>query len=501
MARAAGAGEEVEGLEARALRFLVMAGDRALGLDVSRADARYAAALELAPPGHAFRPELLAKRADAVRQMGRSPEAATALEQATQAFLARGDRLAAGRAMGTLSSVLMTMGSAGQEEMAVEAVRLLEAEPPGPDLIAAYARMAGVKLVLGDFRETITWVDRAGALAEELGLDVPTRALGFRGYARCSLGDAAGLGEMRAALALAVERGEGRDAAVMHNNLAVALSPIEGPARALEACEEGISFAERRGIREFALAIAAATLDPLVDVGAWDRALGLARTIADQAESSGDVADLIQARWAQTRILAHRGQAEEAAPLAAWLVGAARESGGPEDIIAAFAAASRTYLALGRRDELLDLLAEIERLPHVRDVPTYPASLCELMRIAVAAGDPVLAARLADGLEPVFALHEHALCAADAILLEIRGLYEAAAGRYREAADRWDRFQVVPERAHALLGMARCLLAAGRTAEAVPAARTARDTFDRLGAEPFATQAGDLLGGPVAPPA
>jgi tetratricopeptide (TPR) repeat protein len=348
--------------------------------------------------------------------------------------------------------------------------------------------MAGVRLVLGDFREAIAWADRAIALAEELGLAAPARALGFRGYARCSLGDAAGLDEMRSALASAVDRGEGRDAAVLHNNLAVALSPIEGPARVLAACEEGIAFAERRGIQEFALAIAAASLDPMVEVGEWDRALGLAGTIAAQAEESGDVADLIQARWVQARILAGRGDAESAAPLADWLLATARESGSPEDIVPTFAAVSRTYLGVGRPGEALDLLVEIDRMPHVRDGPTYPAYVCELMRSAVAVGDPALAARLADGFRPVFALHEHALRAAGAILLEAGGDHAAAFGRYEEAAERWDRFRMVPERAHALLGMARCSLAAGRAEPGSRAAREAREIFARLGATPSAAE-------------
>jgi class 3 adenylate cyclase/tetratricopeptide (TPR) repeat protein len=493
LTKAIGRADAALELEAPALRFLTLAGDRALALDVSRAEANYAGALELAPPGHPERPALLARWADAVRQIGRSPEAAAALEEAIDAFEARDDRIAAARAMGLLSSVLVVLATARHEEVAVRAVNLLESAPPGPDLVAAYARMAGVKLVLGAPGETIVWVDRAVDMAGDLGLEVPARALGFRGYARCSLGEAEGLDDMRAALALAEQRGEGRDAAVLYNNLAVALWPVEGPASVLAACAEGIGFSERRGIRELAMAIAAASLDPLVDAGEWDRALELAESIAGEAEESGDVADLLQSRWSRARVLADRGEGARAAPLADWLVETAREAGGVEDVIAGYTAAAATYATLGRTDRARELLLDIDRMPHVREGPTYPAYLCPMLRTAVDAGDTALAGRLAGGVEPMFPYHRHALLAADAILREARDEQDEAAGRYGEAAERWAAFGVVPERGHALLGRGRCLVALGSGAEALGPLRDAREVFAGLGARPALEEAERLL--------
>jgi class 3 adenylate cyclase/tetratricopeptide (TPR) repeat protein len=492
LALAAGSARQAEEIQAPALRFLLLAGDRALGLDVATAEAHYTRALALVPPGHQQRSTVLAKWADAARQLGRFPQAAQALEEAIDGFRARGDRLAAGRAMGTLSSVLLGMGNQRQAEVAADAVRLLESEPAGPDLLAAYARMAGAMLVQGDMRATIAWGDRAMALAADRGLQMPARALGFRGYGRCSLGDVRGLEDMRTALTLAIDRGEGRDAAVLYNNLAAALLPVEGPASALATNREGIEFAERRGIKEFTFAMAAANLEPLVDLGEWDEVLEAAAAMTGQAEATGDVADLLQVRWAQARVLTGRGEAQAAAPLADWLVAAARESGGTEDVTAGFAAAAGTYLALGEPQRALRLLAEVERWPHARESPTYPAYLPEMVRGAVAAGDLALAERLAAGLAPVFAHHRHALCAADAILAEAREELEGAAGRYAEAAERWGGFGVLPERGHALLGRGRCLLALGSPAAREPL-RQARAVFVRLGAHPLVAQTHDLL--------
>ena len=69
LARAAGQAEEAEELEASAIRYLALAGERALALDVERAEASLARALALAPAGH---PE----RAFAARALGAGRAAA-----------------------------------------------------------------------------------------------------------------------------------------------------------------------------------------------------------------------------------------------------------------------------------------------------------------------------------------------------------------------------------------------------------------------------------------
>src|SRR5262249_29522880 len=82
--------------------------------------------------------------------------------------------------------------------------------------------------------------ERALALGGRLGLEEPARALGYRGSARCLLGDAGGLDDVRRALEICVERARGRDAAVQFNNLALALWAFDGPATALEVGRQGI---------------------------------------------------------------------------------------------------------------------------------------------------------------------------------------------------------------------------------------------------------------------
>ena len=191
-----------------------------------------------------------------------------------------------------------------------------------------------------EFSETFA----AAALGAGRGLEVPARALGFRGSARCALGDPAELEELRAALALALDRGEGRDTAVLYNNLGDALLPVEGPASVLATYRQGIEFARRRGIGELAAAMVAGSLDRLIEVGEWDRALADAEAMADRAEAEGNVSELLLLRRAQVRVLVGRGQTGPARPLADWLVEAARESGGTEEVLGAFTAARVRYI-------------------------------------------------------------------------------------------------------------------------------------------------------------
>ena len=115
-----------------------------------------------------------------------------------------------------------------------------------------------------------------------------------------------------------------------------------------------------------------------------------------------------------------------------------------------------------------------------------------MLRTALAAGDPDLAKRLTDGLEPRYPLDEHALCAARAQLAEHAGDHADAAALYAEAAARWQQFGNVPERAYALLGQGRCLLALGRPAAEQPLAKRA-SLFASMGYKPALAETEALL--------
>jgi tetratricopeptide (TPR) repeat protein len=493
LARAAGQPEQAEELEASAIRYLALAGERALALDVERAEQSLARALALSPARDPGRASLLERWAHAAQQQGRLREAKAALEEAIALYRERGESVAAGRSLTALSLHLAGLGDPHRQQPLTEAIALLEAQPPGPELVAAYAMLGSLHVVFfSDFPEAITAAERALALAAELHLPEHARARGFRGTARASLGEREGLDDLRRALALSVERGRSRDAAVFYNNLSEALWAYEGPKAALAVAREGVDFCERRGIAEFERNIAAQSLIFFAHCGRVTEALAEAEPLAAQLEATGAV-NLIRVLSVQLRLLAERGDAGGAAADAERLAAAARETAEVQQLSIGFAAAARLLLAHGRHDEARALLLELEQTSGIRGDINFAANLPELVRCALALRDAALATQLADGVQPRTPLHEHALCAALAQLAEAGGEHARAATLYAEAAGRWQEFGEVPEFAYALLGHGRCLLSVGRS-EAEAPLREARELFASMGYSPALAETEALLG-------
>jgi class 3 adenylate cyclase len=483
--------EATEELEAAARRYLALAGERSLALDVTGAEQSLAKALALAPAGHLERASLLERWAHAAQQQNRLREARAALEEALALHQEQGESVAAGRVLTSLARVFARLGDPRQEEALVEGLTLLEAQPPGPELVAAHAELAGTRVAGAAYPEAIAAAERALAVAAELGLPEPARALGSRGGARNYRGERQGLEDMRRALQLAIEHGQGREAASLHNNLTVAVWLYEGPQAALAASREGIDFCERRGITEFALMIAAMSVGFLAELGEAERALAEADPLAERLQAAGDIF-FVEPRSVQLGLLAERG-AHEHAPAADQLVAAARDTGDPQWCALAFGAGARLLLAQGQPQLAQALLVEVEQMAGFRADPYYPSLLLGLLRTALALDERELAARLVDGVQPVTPLAEHALAACRAQLAEAVGDRAEAAALYANAAERWREFGNVPERAYALLGQGRCLAALGK-AEAEKPLREADDLFASMGYAPALAETEALLG-------
>jgi len=482
--RAAGQGDNAAELEAPALRFLSLAGERALGLDTVAALASFERALALTPPGHSDRPAALARYGKASYQAGRTAEAKAALEEAITAFTADGDQAAAARAMATLGQALYYAADPRWAELPAEAVALLEPLPPGPELVGALTELARAEGLTGSSDAAARHAEQALALAEQLGLPRPARTVGYLGLARCDLGDSAGLVDYREALAIATEAGQGHEAAVIYANLGETLSLFEGPVAALDLLRQGIAFAQARGVTSLVKYITPSTLDPLFDCGELDEALELAASIADRLEEGTDQLTLAITRAARTRIAAFRGQVGRETDSLDWLESTSRGAGAPEYAVIGLVSSSLARAVLGQHEASAALLAEVESIPGARAVQTYTTYLPTMVRAALTVASPELALRIGDRVELRNPLASHALITVRAAHAAARDEHEAAADDYAQAAERWQQFGVLPEYAYALLGQGRALIALGRATEAAQPLGRAREIFGGLQAGP-----------------
>ena len=477
-------------------RFLILAGDRTINLDLDRARAYYRQAVELGQPRDPARPHLLVRTGRVAFQSGDYPEALAVYEEAIADLRRQGDTQVLGATLGRLATVYWNQGDTRRANAVLtEAIELLEREPPGAELASAYVRMAADRVVSGHAREALEWADKALALADDLGglPRIRPRALDARGTARCDLGDFGGMDDLRAGLALGLELGSGYDTAVLYNNLAEPVWLVEGPDAAMAVCEEGVDFAERRGQSEAAMWLRASTLGPLLDLGRWDEAVALAdEAIAWDLAHGGDYL-AIGCRRYLTLILAWRGDLIAARDLASRILPRAREIDDLQQLVPALVNSALVERASGDQQAAVALVEEAAELTAGRAGGRrfLGQHLADMVRVA-AVPAPALAKALLDDAEVTATRYRLAAATAQAVLAESTGDLEHAATLYTEVAAGWSDYGQVLEHALALLGQGRCLAQLGRS-DARPVLRVAHQRLVSLGARPTAAEAKDLL--------
>ena len=121
----------------------------------------------------------------------------------------------------------------------------------------------------------------------------------------------------------------------------------------------------------------------------------MADSLAARVETGAPALGLPHARSARARVLAERGQADEACAHADWLVATVRAGwrGGRD------CPRRRGARRCGAGDlkQAAAIIAQLERAPRIRDNFKYPSLLPELVRTALACSEPVVAERLTEG--------------------------------------------------------------------------------------------------------
>jgi class 3 adenylate cyclase len=487
LSRAAGA--DTRDLEEQTERFLVLAGQRALWLDVGKAESYFRRALELFPREDPMRSEVLVHAAQAAALAGRSAEAEASYEEAIADFRARGNNLGAGDALVKLAAIIRDDQGVRAKALLDEAVDLLEREPASPELVGAYAEMTRYYHFAWPAEEALGWADKTLVAAEELRLEGPRlRALRYRGFARSELGDPRGLDDENEAFQASLELGGDH---AMDAYLAVSDLTWwgEGPAAGLDLYRAGIELAERSGRTYYSMYLKGESVWPLFDLGEWDALQDVAREVLTWERASYQA---LLALPYIAHVLLCRGKTADATDLCADFLPRARRNRDPQVLIPALAVSALIDSERGDVSGAIALIEELEQ--STRGRPLRRAQhLPDALRVCAANGATDLAELLLTDTEVWTTRQLHCVHAARAVLAEIQGQFKEALVLHEEAAERWVEYGSLLEQGQALLGVGRCLIVLRQPERAETSVRKAREIFQTLQARPLVAEAGSLL--------
>jgi tetratricopeptide (TPR) repeat protein len=462
-----------------------MAGDRAVNLDLTRAESLYRRALELLPDQDPERAHVLFKAARAAVFAGDFTEAEKDFTEAIGVFRALGDGRHQGEALAELSALFVLRGDTDQADAAsTEAVQILQDHPEWPELARAEIRRGARAMMAGKHELALESVERGLKLAERHGLaDVVARGLNIRGACKADLGDMTGIEDLREGLRLSLELGQAREATVAYINLGDAIWFAEGPGAGLENHRTGMQFADRRGQISGAMWLRGESVWMLFDAGAWDELLDVAGNVVDWERDRGGTQLTAMVLPYRAQVLARRGDLPQASSIQSEYLELARNVGDPQVLVPALAVAAFTEWRLGDRAGAVALLSELEEA--ARDKPSLFRSwhLPDAARILEDSGETALTDKLVEDTKTPTSRELNCALTARAVRAEARGAIEEALGLYDGVATSWKDFGFVLERGQALFGAARCLLALGKSEDAIPKLEAARDAFASLEAK------------------
>ena len=482
LARAAGLDDELPELEATALRYLVLAGDRQQSLDAARAAGYYRQALALAPPG--------TERADIRRTAtslgwrsgGMTSEAAleeyrTAQREAMEA----GDRRLAARVLRRIYFQLGLRGETGAAHQALEeGIALVEDDPDGREVLSElYACRAEAEMFAGRSADSLRWAERALELPRSE--TVTLMALHLRGNARCETGDLGGVEDLRKALEIAEASGVAIDIVTSYSYLLEWVGLEDGPGTGLPMNRATVDLCRRRGFEGQGMWTRAEGFWLRFDAGLWDDLLDETSELADWAAAHGDTQIATVTDLYRARVLTHRGDAETAVELVERFAPVARQIEDLQVLAPAMVVAVAAHAAAGDVARSVAFAEEFDAATGRGPTEYRELYLPEVVRALLTAGGSDLATSIV-GDRPVHVRRTRlAVASSHALLTEARGDAEAAAARFGSLAPDWEAWGGRFEQAHALAGLARSLDVTGRAEEAATVATKADVIFDRLG--------------------
>ena len=413
-----------------------------------QAAAHYRATLEHAAPlADARKAELFDQQSYECYLVEQIAEAIAARESSLALWRKVGDGLKAGDALRWLSRLYWYNGlTAVAEEHAAQAIAALESLPHTRELAMAYSNRAQLHMLAGEADEALLWGGKAFDLASALGdRETEIHALTNIGTARVDNSDLSGRDDLERSLALALAGGFDEHAARAFTNLSYVAVIAREHDRAQEYLDRGIAYCEERDLDSWARYMAAYRSELRLSLGDWGRAGELAGAIIRIA----NVAPISKIP-------------------ALVVLGRIRTRRGDPDPLEYLDEARQLALPTGEFMRLGPVAAARAEAAWLRgDVPAVVAEVRAVWEMVSERCSPWLVGEIAYWLHQADALDAMPKSCAEPFALQITG-------RWRDAAEAWEKLGCPYERARALVEGD-----AGAQLEALA-------VFERLGARPDA---------------
>jgi tetratricopeptide (TPR) repeat protein len=465
-------------------------------LNLGAAETHVKAALDLTPLAHNSHPRLLILLGDIVSSAGRSSDAESFYRRAHEEAFSEGSAITAAHADTCRSGVLASLARLSEATALLErTVKILEAHPPGEELLEGYVASAGELYMRGLDQPSVDRANQALALAETLDEPPPRlleRALQIRGSSRAWSGDRVG-GEQDLLRALDIARTHNITSGMIgiEGELGLLKWLTQSASAALPHLERALDLAVERG-RTASLVSQSANLgEALAVAGRIDDALATCERAAVAIANTDSPLATAFLQLTHSWVLTIRGDFEPARALVAQALPVARGADA-STLVATLLQAVTCANAIRDPEPVDTVLEELVTALHDPDLDAaLPQFLPRLARILCPTGHGDLVSRVVGHAPSDLLLYGNNVVTARAILMQAEGDYDQALHLYERAAIAWAGYGYPLEQAHALLGAARCSLTLDLPSRAL--VLQARKILTRLGAEPLVAETDHLL--------
>ncbi len=236
--------------------------------------------------------------------------AVPAQEEAVACLHECGNISGEGRAMSDLAEYLWWRGDTVEaHRTAQSAVKMLEATPADASVARAYARLAQVLMMSGQYGMARVWAEKALTLAEGFGAEgIVVHVLNTLGVCEYCLGDDCGWSRLEESLRRARAADLEEDVVRALNNLIATARENRLYDKLDEYHKQAVAYFEDRDLDSGERCMTGDIVDSLADRGRWIEAAREAQTVIDR----GTVHGRAQSLATLGRIAARRGDTAEA---------------------------------------------------------------------------------------------------------------------------------------------------------------------------------------------